>query len=59
VIKGEKWVISAWIRDGVSDHNSWQNYDATGNALDKEEFLDSLNSKQVRFVESAVDDTFL
>ena len=35
VKEGEKWVMTLWLRDGVSTSDSWVLYDPTGSRLSK------------------------
>jgi len=47
VIKGEKWITTVWMREGVDDAHPWTDYDPNGvKMMDEAENADAGNAEQ-------------
>ncbi len=53
VTKGEKWIATTWLREGVSRDNTWERYDPSGIPLILDEPYRNDNEQQQQEVEQS------
>ncbi len=47
VVKGEKWITTAWMREGVTKEDSWTRFDPSGVRLMEKDYYDNVPTEEV------------